>query len=236
MIKIRPFILFVCLIFITSALVIHYKDSSFTSSLFSEINDESSYGTITTGSVIFLLRSISIIIPALPGTYCSVLAGYIFGIKNGLFLIFCADLLACSSSFLIARNLGRPFLIRLLGKNQIRRIESLSKKYLEKNFFLMTAFLLTQFFDFVCYSIGLTKVSWKKFMPALIVSIIISDVPFVAGGHALNELKDIQINDILNGKINVLEGPYLSIFLFSILVVFFLGLLTNLLDRKSNIS
>ena len=62
----------------------------------------------------------------------------------------------------------------------------------------MTGFLLTSWFDFVCYAIGLTKVSWRRFMPALIFSIVISDAPFVASGNALRQLGDIKVDQILN--------------------------------------
>ena len=85
--------------------------------------------------ILFLLRSISIVIPILPGTYCSVIAGYLYGIKFGLGLIFIADFISCSSSFFIARNLGREFVRKLLGQRQMKKVEDISKKYLENNFF-----------------------------------------------------------------------------------------------------
>ena len=138
---------------------------------------------------LFLLRSISIIIPVLPGTIFSVAAGFQFGFLQGLIIIFFADFFSCSLSFLIARKLGRNYVSRLLGSRQMRRVESISKDYLENNYFLMTALLMSGFFDFVCYAIGLTKITWKRFMPALIFSIIISDSPFVASGFAARKIK-----------------------------------------------
>ena len=65
--------------------------------------------------LIFFLRSVSIVIPVIPGTYCAVIAGYVYGIKPGLLLIFTADFLSCSSSFLLSRAFGRSFLLKLLG-------------------------------------------------------------------------------------------------------------------------
>ena len=183
--------------------------------------------------LIFLLRTISIVIPVIPGTYCAVISGYIYGIKSGLLLIFIADFISCSSSFLISRRFGRTFLLKLLGSIQMKKIENISQKYIENNFFLMTGFLMTSWFDFVCYAVGLTKISWKKFMPALILSILISDIPFVAGGYTLSKLKDVSFNQVLNGEVSFLEGPYLMILIISAFTIFGLGLLNIFMTKKS---
>ncbi len=185
---------------------------------------------------IFFLRFVSIIFPILPGTYCSVLAGYLFGFDRGIIIIFFADFLSCSVSFLIARKLGREFVMRFLGSKQMNRVERISHNFIENNFFLMTASLMTQFFDFVCYAIGLTKVSWKKFMPALILSILISDSPFVAGGYALKDIKEISLNQIINGEVNLLYGNYLIIFIISIVSIFALGILNIVINKRSTIN
>ncbi len=187
---------------------------------------------ILTIITLFSLRFISIIFPILPGTYCSVIAGYLFGFESGLLIIFFADFLSCTLSFTIARKLGRDFVIKLLGRKQMKRVENISQKYLEDNFFFMTASLMTQFFDFVCYAIGFTKVSWKKFMPALIISILISDAPFVAGGYAFKDIKEISLNKIINGEVNLIYGNYLIIFISSILAIIALGILNLLINNR----
>jgi uncharacterized membrane protein YdjX (TVP38/TMEM64 family) len=65
------------------------------------------------------------------------------------------------------------------------KVDTLSHRHLERNFFLMTGCLMTGFFDFVCYGVGLTKAPWRKFAPALIISIAISNPPIVALGDGL---------------------------------------------------
>ena len=182
--------------------------------------------------IIFFLRAFSIVIPIIPGTYCAIISGYVFGIKSGLLLMFVADFLSCASSFFISRKLGRSFVRKLLGSKQMSKIEKISQNYLEQNFFLMTGFLMTSWFDFVCYAVGLTKISWKKFMPALILSILISDIPFVAGGYTLSSLKEVSFRQILNGEVDVIKGPYLLILIISALIIFGLGLL-NLFFKKN---
>ena len=189
--------------------------------------------------LLFLLRSISIVIPILPGTIFSVVAGFQFGFAQGLVIIFFADFISCSTSFLLARKLGRNYIRKLLGTRQMRRVESISKDYLEKNYFLMTALLMSGFFDFVCYAIGLTKITWKRFMPALIFSIIISDAPFIASGFAARKIKDIGLNNFLqktlNGELDLISGNYLFLFIISFLTIFLLAIINFYFNKRSKL-
>ncbi|MEM9804273.1 MAG: VTT domain-containing protein [Cyanobacteria bacterium P01_D01_bin.56] len=162
---------------------------------------------------LFFLRFTSVVIPALPGTAYSVLAGGLLGFSQGLLVICVADLCSCSLSFFLSRQFGRNFVQRLVGERFMTRVDNLSQKHLERNFFLMTAFLMTGFFDFVAYGVGLTKASWLKFVPALILSIAISNPPIVALGAGL------------------LEGGKLLLG-FAMLGAFGLALLTGFLQRK----
>ncbi len=189
--------------------------------------------------LLFLARSVSIIVPVLPGTIFSVAAGFQFGFSNGLIIIFLADFLSCSISFLLARKLGRNYIRTLLGAKQMKRVESISKVYLENNYFLMTALLMSGFFDFVCYAIGLTKITFKRFLPALIFSIIISDSPFVASGFAVRKIQDIGLKNflqkILNGELGMISGNYLLLFIISFLIIFSLGIINIYLNKRSKL-
>ena len=189
--------------------------------------------------LLFLFRSLSIVVPVLPGTIFSVAAGFQFGFTQGLVIIFFADFISCSTSFLISRKLGRNYVSKLLGSRQMRRVESISKDYLENNYFLMTALLMSGFFDFVCYAIGLTKITWKRFMPALIFSILISDAPFVASGFAARKIKDIGLENflqkLLNGELDMISGNYLFLFIISFLIIFILAMINIYFNKRSNV-
>ena len=121
----------------------------------------------------------------------------------------------------------------------MQRVESISKDYLENNYFLMTALLMSGFFDFVCYAIGLTKITWKRFMPSLIFSIIISDSPFVASGFAARKIKDIGLKNfverLLNGQLEMISGNYLALFIISFFIIFSLAMINIYLNKRSNI-
>ena len=189
--------------------------------------------------ILFLLRSVSIIVPILPGTIFSVASGFQFGFIQGLVIIFCADFISCSISFLLARKLGRNFIRKLLGSRQMSRVESISQDYLEKNYFLMTALLMSGFFDFVCYAIGLTKITFKRFIPALLFSIIISDAPFVASGFAARKIKDIGLKNflqkILNGELDLISGNYLFLFIASFCIIFILAMINIYFNQRSKL-
>ena len=212
--------------------------SDFFFNVVSDLNSENFFG-LTLVLLVFILRSISIIIPILPGTIFSAVAGFQFGFNKGLVIIFFADFVSCSISFLLARKLGRNYISKLLGSRQMKRVESISNDYLENNYFLMTALLMSGFFDFVCYAIGLTKITWKRFMPALIFSIIISDSPFVASGFAASKIKDIGLKNflqkLLNGDLNIISGNYLSLFIISFIIIFILAMINIYINKKTKI-
>ena len=184
--------------------------------------------------LILLLRCTSIIIPILPGTYCLLISGYLFGFVNGLLISFTADLFACSISFTLSRKLGRKILKLVMSKKYLNKFETVSKKYLEKNFFLLTGFLMTGWFDFVSYGVGLTKLKFRKFLLALFVSIFLSDLPFVATGNGLRELQsqDFSINKIIDGEVPTLQKEYLIIFVVSVILIFSIGITGALINRK----
>ena len=184
--------------------------------------------------LILLLRLISIVIPILPGTYCLLISGYLFGLVNGLLISFVADLLSCSISFSLSKRFGRKILKRVMSKKYLNKFENLSKKYLEKNFFLLTGFLMTGWFDFVSYGVGLTKLRWRKFLLALIVSVLLSDLPFVATGNGFRKLQNqnFNIKKILDGNVPSLQKEYLIIFIISVILIFSVGIIGTFIDRK----
>ncbi|HHP7244465.1 MAG TPA: TVP38/TMEM64 family protein [Elainellaceae cyanobacterium] len=147
----------------------------------------------------FALRFLSVIVPALPGTAYSVLSGGLFGFAQGLLIICLADLASCTLSFTLSRQFGRDVVKRLVGDRFMYRVDRLSQRHLENNFFMMTGFLMTGFFDFVCYGVGLTKTHWLRFLPALVISIGISNPPIVALGAGILEGGKILLGVALLG-------------------------------------
>ena len=184
--------------------------------------------------LILLLRCTSIIIPILPGTYCLLISGYLFGFVNGLLISFTADLFACSICFTLSRKLGRKILKLVMSKKYLNKFETLSKKYLEKNFFLLTGFLMTGWFDFVSYGVGLTKLKWRTYLLALIISVVLSDLPFVATGNGFREIQNQRFNlrEIIEGNVPSLQKEYLVLFIVCVLLIFSIGIIGAFVNKK----
>ena len=135
---------------------------------------------------------------------------------------------------MLAKRFGRKILKKIMPKKYLNKFESISKKYLERNFFLLIGFLMTGWFDFVSYGVGLTKLRWRKFLLALCISIVLSDLPFVATGDGLRQLqnKNIDLKKILDGSVPSLQGEYLMIFIISVILIFSIGIIGAFINRK----
>ena len=92
---------------------------------------------------IFVLRGVSIILPALPSSAYSLLAGSLLGFQKGYVTIIFSDIVFCQAAFFIARYFGRGPVRGLAGSKAMKRIESFNQNQLEENFFLMTGLLMT---------------------------------------------------------------------------------------------
>jgi len=162
------------------------------------------------------LRMVSVVIPALPSTAYSILSGVLFGFVQGIVVIAIADLVACNLNFYIAKRYGRNLVQKFVGQRFMSRVDSLSQKYLERNIFLVTGFLMTGLFDFVAYAVGLTQMKWRSFILALILGIAISTPPIVALGAGVFE----------GGRI---------LLIVAMLGIFALAMLTGWLSRKRGV-
>ncbi len=134
---------------------------------------------------IFVLRLVSVVIPIIPGVPQALLAGKILDYPTALGTIVVSDLCSCSIAFYLARRFGRNLVEKLVGKKFMGRVDELSSKHLEKNFFLLAGALMTGAFDFVSYSVGLTTTKWKMFLPGLLIASLVRGGPIVAIGATL---------------------------------------------------
>lgn len=164
---------------------------------------------------LFLLRGVSIILPALPSSIYSLLAGSLLGFKTGYLTITLSDLVFCSAAFYIARRWGRGPVSRLVGAGAMKRIDGFSQNQLEGNFFLMTGLLMTGLFDFLSYAIGISRTHWRVFAPALLISVLISDSILVAVGAGVAQGASVTLG-------------------IALLAMFALATLTGLLKKKTS--
>ncbi|MBD2461947.1 TVP38/TMEM64 family protein [Oscillatoria sp. FACHB-1407] len=151
------------------------------------IRDQVDQFGIWAPAIVFGLRFTSIIVPVLPGTAYAILAGGLFGFAQGLLIVALADLASCTFNFYIARRYGRGLVQRFVGEQFMEKVDRLGQRHLERNFFLMLGFLMTGLFDFVAYGVGLTSISWSRYLLALVVSIAVAKPLWVAAGAGIFE-------------------------------------------------
>jgi uncharacterized membrane protein YdjX (TVP38/TMEM64 family) len=153
--------------------------------------------------ILLQLRLTSIVLPILPGTAYALLSGALLGFGQGLIVVLISDFVACNLNFLIARRYGRGVVQRIVGKRFMNKLNRWSQKYLAGNFFLMTGALMTSFFDYICYAVGLSRISWKRFVTALGVSLVIVKPPVVAAGAGLLEGEKLLIGMSVIGMLAI---------------------------------
>ena len=164
---------------------------------------------------IFILRGVSIILPALPSSAYSLLAGSLLGFQIGYFTILISDIVFCQAAFFIARNYGRTPVRKLVGNKAMKRIESFNQNQLEGNFFLMTGLLMTGLFDFLSYGLGLGGTKWRIFTFSLLLCLVIFDAVAVAVGAGLA------------------DAVYIA---FAMIGMFGLAIITGLIKKRVSIS
>jgi uncharacterized membrane protein YdjX (TVP38/TMEM64 family) len=108
-------------------------------------------------------------------------SGVLFGLWPGVFLSLIGEVIGGSFSFWIARLLGRPVVVRLVGKDGMKRVDDFYEKNLGGWRALVYARLfLFSVYDFVSYATGLSRTSYLTY---LWVSIFIGFIPtFVVVG------------------------------------------------------
>ena len=174
---------------------------------------------------IFILRAMSSIFPALPNSIYAVLAGSVLeDFKTAYITIFLADFISCQVAFLIARNFGREPVRRLVGVKAMKRIESFNQNQLEGNFFLMTGVLMTGFFDFLSYGIGLGGTRWRLFTPSLLTCLIIFDAVAVSIGVAVA------------GGQSETTGKYSIYLVIALVGMFVLAIISGLIKKKVSLT
>ena len=129
---------------------------------------------------IFILRGVSIILPALPSSAYSLLAGSLLGFQKGYMTIIFSDIVFCQAAFFIARNYGRVPVGNLTGKKAIVFCTYGSPQFAIRTFFLnMPTKRLRRGVFNIC---GIKDVIYKRYFA----------VPFVSDKKRKKFLDDVK--------------------------------------------
>jgi len=135
--------------------------------------------------ILFILLRVSrVFLPPVGGPPFILLAGTLFGFVAGSVYAIIADSIAYFLNYLIAKNLGRPFLSRLLGASGVEKLDHLSSTILHDQPFLLGLVLITDTFDIAEYAVGLTEIRVKTVISAILLCTITTIPTTIALGFA----------------------------------------------------
>lgn len=134
-----------------------------------------------------ILCSFSLIIAPLSGSSLFIVGGALFGKENGFFLSLIASILGCSINFWIAKKLGRTVVLRLIGRNNFKQLDKFTGQVKGNRgiVYLTLIMLLSQ--DLLSYAAGLTPISYRRFLVALLLSGTVAVSTYIYLGSSLLE-------------------------------------------------
>lgn len=113
--------------------------------------------------VLILLQILQVVIAPIPGQIAGFASGYIFGAIKGTIYTMIGTVIGSLIVVVLARNLGRPFVEKVIDKNTLKRFDYLSE---EKGTYVLFLIYLLPLFpdDAVSFIAGLTKISIKRLL------------------------------------------------------------------------
>lgn len=158
------------------------------------------------------------VVVALPGTIMAIAGGVIFGTFKGVLLNVAASNIGANLSFLIARNLGRDFMEKILkGKFKI-----VDDKIGENGFLTILRLRLIPLvpFNFINYAAGFSKVSHRQFALGSLIGMLPGTIVYTFFSSAILIDPEKQ------------KQAFLKLFL-AILLLISISFLPKLIKKKS---
>ncbi|MFH1210446.1 MAG: TVP38/TMEM64 family protein [archaeon] len=167
-ILIRNFIILVLALFLIGLLLI-YIQNSFESpkDAAEKIRSLGVFGPIA----VILLIILEVVVAPIPGVLISVASGYAFGTYLGTVFSYIGNIIGTAIAFFLARKFGRPLVERLTRKEKLDMYDCFFKQ--SGNILIFTVYLFPIFpTDIISFVIGLSNISWKKFMVIISIAYI----------------------------------------------------------------
>lgn len=116
-------------------------------------------------AIIILLLVMQAIIPPIPAFIIIIVSFWIYGPVLGMIYSFIGSQLGAIATFWIARRLGRPFVIRLIGEKQLNQVDYFFDRYGIYAIFLARIIPVLSV-DAITYAAGASRLNVRKFMVA----------------------------------------------------------------------
>jgi uncharacterized membrane protein YdjX (TVP38/TMEM64 family) len=126
----------------------------------------------------FLLLVLQVFLAVIPGQALMIVNGYVFGFWKGFLITWTSLVLASQVAFWLARRFGRPFAVRFVAPETLRRWDSYSFNQTIP-FYVFTMLLPLFPNDAMCYVAGLTPMPGRRFLVANMLARLIASLALV---------------------------------------------------------
>ena len=123
--------------------------------------------------IIIIYITASHVIAPLAGFPGTVLALSVYGLVKGWVLIYIASLISATLNFYIARILGRVWVIKLSGKDSIKKIDRFVD-IMGTRLLVIARLFGSPLYEFISYAVGFTSMSFKKYF---LITALVSPIP-----------------------------------------------------------
>ena len=105
-------------------------------------------------------------------------AGVLFGLIPGALYTLIGETIGGSINFWLARRFGRPVVERLVGQDDMPRVDKFVSQIVDWKTLIYARLFLFSIYDFISYAVGFARVRFRTY---LIISLIVGMVPsFIA--------------------------------------------------------
>lgn len=137
--------------------------------------------------IYIVIKMLTFVVAPLSAGPLQLSAGILFGLIPGALYTLIAETIGGSINFWLSRRFGRPVVERLVGKDDMPRIDRFVSQIVDWKTLLYGRVFLFAIYDFISYAVGFSKVKYRTY---LIISLIAGVVPsFIASliGTTLTE-------------------------------------------------
>jgi uncharacterized membrane protein YdjX (TVP38/TMEM64 family) len=131
--------------------------------------------------VYILVKVVTFVVAPLSSGPIQLFAGVAFGLIPGTIYTLVGEVIGGAINFWLARRFGRPVVERLVGKDDMPRIDRFISQIVDWKTLLYARIFLFAIYDFISYAVGFSTLSFRTFLlittvagiiPALVSSLL----------------------------------------------------------------
>ena len=133
------------------------------------------------------VKAVTYVVAPLSSGPIQLFSGILFGLIPGMLYTLVGEVLGGSLNFLLARRFGRPVVKRIVGAENLPRVDAFVDQIVDWKTLLYARLFLFSLYDFISYAVGFSHLRYHTY---LIISIFAGVIPtFIAAllGTSLTE-------------------------------------------------